>query len=168
MYGPCDFANPHWTTPITAMKLPPHLTPSFLNKIYDENPVPITGGVSLEGQAPGPPDFSDPRQAFALSQVANGTVMKAVYQSEQWCDVDPLLKIKPGFPPTYIVHGAADTKVPVELSRKLFAELQRQGIRCEMSEASGEEHTFAAKMEVGSPTWLIQKRGFDFLEGLLV
>jgi acetyl esterase/lipase len=168
MYGPCDFSNPHWTTPITTMRLPPHLTASFLNKIYDEVPIPITGGVSLEGQATGPPDFSDPRQAYALSQVANGTVMSAVYPSEQWSDVDPLLNIRPEFPPTYIVHGAADTKVPVQLSRKLHAELQKQRIHCGISEAPDEEHTFAAKMVVGSNTWLVQMRGFDFLEGLLV
>lgn len=167
MYGPCDFANESWAQPIAQMKLPGHLTTEFMNRIYQEDPVPIEGGVSLEGQANGPPDFSDPRQAFALSQVANGTVMEAVYPSKRWAEVDPLLNIKPGFPPTYIVHGAADTKVPIALSRKLLLELQKHGVQCGMSEAPGEEHTFAAKMKVDSPTWLIQRRGFDFLQGLL-
>lgn len=167
MYGPCNFANECWTQKITQMKLPAHLTSDFINQVYDENPVPIEGGVSLEGQANGPPDFSDPRQAFALSQVANGTVMDAVYPSRDWAEVDPLLNIDPGFPPTYIVHGAADTKVPIKLSEKLYQMLQGHGINCGMSEAPGEEHTFAAKMKVGSPTWLIQRRGFDFLQDLL-
>jgi acetyl esterase/lipase len=167
MYGPCDFANDCWTQKITHMKLPGHLTSDFINKIYDESPVPIEGGVSLEGQANGPPDFSDPRQAFALSQVANGTVMDAVYPSRDWADVDPLLNISSDFPPTYIVHGTADTKVPIKLSRKLYQRLQSLSITCGMSDAPGEEHTFAAKMEIGSPTWDIQRRGFDFLQGLL-
>lgn len=167
MYGPCDFANEHWTQKITQMKLPGHLTDNFMNQIYQEDPIPIQGGVSLEGQASGPPDFSDPRQAFALSQVANGTVMDAVYPSRRWGEVDPLLNITPAFPPTYIVHGDADTKVPIALSRKLLLELQSHGVRCGMSEAPGEEHTFAMKMEVDSPTWLIQRRGFDFLQELL-
>lgn len=149
------------------MKLPGHLTSDFINKIYDENPVPIEGGVSLEGQANGPPDFSDPRQAFALSQVANGTVMDAVYPSRKWAEVDPLLNISSDFPPTYIVHGTADTKVPIELSRKLYRKLQSLGANCDMSDAPGEEHTFAAKMVLGSQTWDVQRRGFDFLQGLI-
>ena len=167
MYGPCDFANDCWTQKITQVKLPGHLTSDFMNKVYHEDPIPIQGGVSLEGQANGPPDFSDPRQAFALSQVANGTVMDAVYPSRKWADVDPLLNISSGFPPTYIVHGTADTKVPIKLSRKLYQRLQSLSITCGMSDAPGEEHTFAAKMEIGSPTWDIQRRGFDFLQGLL-
>ena len=149
------------------MKLPGHLTSDFINRIFHENPVPIEGGVSLEGQANGPPDFSDPRQAFALSQVANGTVMDAVYPSRQWADVDPLLNITSGFPPTYIVHGGADTKVPIKLSQKLYQRMQGLNVRCGMSEAPGEEHTFAAKMTMGTSTWDIQRRGFDFLQKLI-
>ena len=167
MYGPCDFGNDCWTQKITQMKLSSHLTSDFINKVYDESPVPIEGGVSLEGQANGPPDFSDPRQAFALSQVANGTVMDAVYPSRKWAEVDPLLNISSGFPATFIVHGTADTKVPIKLSQKLYLRLQNSGVACGMSDAPGEEHTFAAKMEFGSPTWDIQRRGFDFLQGLL-
>ena len=148
------------------MKLPSHLTNDFVSRVYDEDPVPIEGSVSLEGQANGPPDFSDPRQAFALSQVANGTVMDAVYPSRKWEEVDPLLNIHSGFPPTYIVHGTADTKVPIKLSQKLYQKLQELGVICGMSDAPGEEHTFAAKMEIGLPTWNIQRRGFDFLQGL--
>jgi acetyl esterase/lipase len=149
------------------MRLPSHLTTEFMNKVYDEDPVPIEGGVSLEGQANGPPDFSDPRQAFALSQVANGSVMDAVYPSGRWEEVDPLLNVGSGFPPTYIVHGGADTKVPIHLNQKLYHKLQSLSVHCGMSEAPGEEHTFAAKMEVGSSTWDIQRRGFDFLQGLI-
>jgi acetyl esterase/lipase len=149
------------------MRLPTHLTGDFIHKVYDGDPVPVEGGVSLEGQANGPPDFSDPRQAFALSQVANGSVMDAVYPSRKWEEVDPLLNVTSDFPPTYIVHGAADTKVPIQLSQKLYQRLKSLGVHCGMSEAPGEEHTFAAKMEVGSPTWDIQRRGFDFLQGLI-
>lgn len=65
MCGPSNFADNLWTIKLEGMKLPPGLTDSFLNKIFDEDPVPITRGVSLEGQATGTPDFSDPRQAYA-------------------------------------------------------------------------------------------------------
>ncbi|KAM0351047.1 hypothetical protein ACHAPU_002828 [Fusarium lateritium] len=139
----------------------------FINTVFTEEPVPITGGVSLEGQATGPPDFSDPRQAYALTQLANGTVLDAIFPSKDWSKVDPALNITSPFPPAFIVHGAADTKVPIDLSRKLFSLLKASGVKCGMVEVPGEEHTFAAKMEVGSETWELQRRGLDFLESLI-
>jgi acetyl esterase/lipase len=168
MYGPCNFSAPFWTSqlPHIAAKLPPALTEDFINGVFKENPVPIRGGVSLEGQASGAPDFRDPRQAYAFTQIANGTVMSAIFPSQKWDIVDPLKNITPSFPPTFIVHGAADSTVPVSLSRDLFAALQKHGVKSGMVEIDGEEHTFAAKMKVGSDTWNLQRKGFDFLENV--
>jgi hypothetical protein len=86
MYGPCNFSDEFWTTPLphVAAKLPPNLFDPFLNRVFDDNPVPVTGGVSLEGQAPGIPDFTDPRQAYALTRIARGEVMNAVWPSGEW------------------------------------------------------------------------------------
>lgn len=165
MYGACNFSDPVWTTPISSMKLP-KFSEDFLQQVYAETPVPVEGGVSLEGQATGPPDFSDPRQAFALTQIANGKVPQTIFPSQDWKKVDPAENITPDFPPTIIVHGTADTKVPIDLSRKLYQKLKQQGVLSDMLEVPGEEHTFAAQMKVGSSTWDIQRQGFDFLESL--
>lgn len=169
MYGPCNFTDPFWTSeiPHVAAKLPKDLTEQFLNRIFDERPIPITGGVSLEGQAPGPPDFTDPRQAYALTQIASGKVMKAIFPSQEFEKVDPLRNVTASFPPTFIVHGEADTMVPARLSRALLEELKKNGVKCGMKEIPGEEHTFAARMKVGSQTWELQREGFDFLQSLL-
>lgn len=64
----------------------------------------------------------------------------------------------------YIVHGVEDEMVPIELSRMFYEELKKEGVECGMTEVPGEGHTFAAKMEVGSRTWELQREGFDFLE----
>ncbi|KAJ3540818.1 hypothetical protein NM208_g4890 [Fusarium decemcellulare] len=167
MYGACNFDDGFWSTKLPNMKLPPDLTDSFINKVFDEHPVATTGGVSLEGQASGPPDFSDPRQAYALTQVANGTVLDAIFPSKDWGRVDPALNISPSFPPTFIVHGTDDNKIPIQLSKNLFEILRMNGVNCGMVELPGEEHTFAAKMEVGSVTWQLQRQGFNFLESLI-
>lgn len=169
MYGPSGFADPFWTTELShvAARLPQGITDEFMGKVFDEKPVPIEGGVSLEGQAQGPPDFKDPRQAFALTHIARGKVMDAVMPSKAWERVDPLLNISPSFPPTFIVHGTEDTMVPISLSKALFSALQSEGVKSEMREVPGEEHTFAAKMAVGSRTWELQRQGFDFLESLI-
>ncbi|KAH6638672.1 Alpha/Beta hydrolase protein [Truncatella angustata] len=170
MYGPCNFADAFWTIPVAHVKakLPP-LTEDFISKIFDERPVPIVGGVSLEGQAnPGGPNFNDPRVAFAMTQIGNGTVMDAIFPSKEWKKVDPLLNLSSTFPPTYIVHGQADTMVPLSLSKDLYAALQKAGVKCGMTEVPGEEHTFAGKMKIGTQTWDLQRKGFDFLESLIV
>ncbi|KAF4968530.1 hypothetical protein FSARC_4097 [Fusarium sarcochroum] len=144
------------------------MSTDFLNRVFAETPVPVRGGVSLEGQAgPAGPNFDDPRQAFALTQIANGKVMDAVFPPRDWQKVDPVLNINSQFPPTFIVHGLADTMVPISLSRALLQELKKHDVRCHLLEIPDEEHTFAAGMKVGSQTWDLQRQGFDFLESLV-
>lgn len=169
MYGPCNFTDPFWTTPLLDIqsKLPSGLSEDFINQVFVEDPVPTTAKASLEGQQPGPPDFSDPRQAYALTQLANGTLLRAIFPSSAWGQIDPALNITYGFPPTFIVHGKEDTSVPTHLSRHLYSVLSEKGVKCGMREVPGEGHTFAAKMEVGSQTWNIQREGFDFLQSLI-
>jgi dipeptidyl aminopeptidase/acylaminoacyl peptidase len=146
----------------------PKFPTEFLNKVYDEDPIPTMGGVSLEGQArPAGPDFSDPRQAFAMTQIANGTLLDTCFPSKEFEKIDAVLNIDRGFPPTCIVHGTSDTMVPIELSKELLGRLEKNGVRNEMIEVPGEEHTFAGKMVRGDETWNVQRRGFDFLEKVL-
>lgn len=169
-YGPCSFDDPFWTSslPHVAAKVPSNLTPEFLNRVFEEDPIPIRGGLSLEGQASAAgPNFDDPRQAFALTQVANGKVLDTIFPSRDWQKVDPILNINSQFPPTFIVHGLADTMVPISLSRALVQELKKHTVPSRLVEIPNEEHTFAARMKVGSSTWNLQKQGFDFLGDLI-
>jgi acetyl esterase/lipase len=169
MYGPCNFSDSFWTSELRqiASKLPQGLTPDFINQVYAEVPVPIRGGVSLEGQAPGAPNFGDPRQAFAFTQIARGSVLTAIYPKGDWDAVDPLRNITASFPPTFIVHGTEDVMVPLALSKDLHAALVEKRVKCGFQEVPGEGHTFAAKMAVGSKTWELQRNGFNFLQSLI-
>ena len=169
MYGPCNFSHPFWTEklPSIASKLPQGLKQEFLNRIFDEEPAPIRGGVSLEGQAPGPPDFSDPRQAYAFTQIADGTVMQTIFPSQEWDKVDPIRNITASFPPTFIVHGDKDEMVVSDISKDLYHALRQAGVKCDLRLVPDEGHTFAATMATGSRTWKIQREGFDFLESLI-
>lgn len=169
MYGPCQFESPFWTTKLEPLlsKLPKDLSEEFISQVYAESPVPITGGVSLEGQSPGAPNFSQPRVAFAFTQIANGRVMDVIMPSKEWEKVDPVLNISPSFPPTVIAHGDQDNMVPMDLSKALLKVLGENKVKCEMIEVPGEGHTFAGAMKFGSQTWEVQKKGFDFLESLI-
>jgi acetyl esterase/lipase len=171
------FTHPFWRAPLPHVKskLPGDgFAPEFLQRVYAEFPIPTTSGISLEGQsegqsAPNKPDFSRPRDAFALTQIANGTVLDAIFPSAcgDVAEIDPVARIEEGFPPTAIVHGDADRMVPVDVSRRLFEVLKEKGVECELVEVPGEDHTFAMGMEVGSRAWEVSRRGFEFLERVI-
>ncbi|KAL4770992.1 Alpha/Beta hydrolase protein [Aspergillus nidulans var. acristatus] len=173
-YGAVHFTHPSWTQPLAHVKsmLPP-FEPEFLAKVYEEFPIPTTSGISLEGQssASNKPDFSRPRDAFVLTQIANGNVLRVIFPPE--CGdiriIDPVLRVQTGegFPPTFIVHGDRDRMVSVEVSRELYRVLKERGVECGIVEVEGEDHTFALGMEVGSRTWERQREGFDWLERVI-
>ncbi|KAJ5734105.1 hypothetical protein N7493_002891 [Penicillium malachiteum] len=177
LYGAVHFAHPFWKEriPKIASILPPNLEESFINKVYDEIPVPTDSSISLEGQSETGqskgPDFSRPRDAFAFTQISSGNVIAKIYPDgeaggadPEYKLVDPVKNISENFPPTYIVHGLADGMVTIETSRELYRILQEKEIPCGMTEVPGEDHSFALKMQVGSQTWELQRLGFDFLE----
>jgi acetyl esterase/lipase len=145
----------------------PKFPDDFLQQVFSEDPVPTQGGVSLEGQATQGPNFKDPRQAFAMTNIANGNLMEACFPSKDFKKIDALLNVDSDFPPTCIVHGESDTMVPLYLSKDLFGALQREGVESEIVEVPGEEHTFAGKMAKGGETWNKQRLGFDFVEKVL-
>ncbi|PLB49618.1 alpha/beta-hydrolase [Aspergillus steynii IBT 23096] len=182
-YGAIHFTHPFWSQPLPHVqeKLPP-LDPAFIRQVYDETPVPIGSGISLEGQGQSQgegaggregegkqagPDFTRPRDAFALTQIANGTVLAACYPNRDVREIDPIWRVGEGFPPTCIVHGTADRMVPGFLSRELLGVLRAKGVECEMVDVEGEDHTFAMGMQVGSRTWEVQRKGFEFLERVI-
>ncbi|KAB8262860.1 alpha/beta-hydrolase [Aspergillus pseudonomiae] len=172
-YGAVHFTHPFWTAPLphVAEKLPPGLSPEFMDRVYEEDPVPTDSSISLEGQtesgrAKGP-DFSRPRDAFAFMQIANGRVLSACFPGRDVREIDPVCCVREGFPATCVVHGLEDRMVPICLSRELVRVLEEKGVECEMVEVPGEDHTFAMGMEVGSRTWEIQRKGFDFLERII-
>lgn len=169
LYAPCNFAAPFWTSTILpiASKLPAELSKDVVKHVQSEFPIPTRGGISLEGQAPGPPDFSEPRQAFAFWHIGNGRMLDVLAPSGDFDKVDPVRNISSKFPPTFIAHGKDDIMVPIDLSQALLAQLQHSGVRCGLVEIPNEGHTFAARMQVGSQTWDLQRRGFDFLESLV-
>ncbi|KAF4303358.1 MYB DNA-binding domain protein [Botryosphaeria dothidea] len=179
-YGATHFSHAFWSTPLPTAPLPPNTSPDYIDQVYDESPVPIRGGVSLEGQsssAPPPPTTAaeknaaapslPPRPSFAFTHIARGTLLRVCYPFGPVAAIDAVPNVTPAFPPTCVVHGTADTMVPMHLSRALYARLEESGVRREFIEVPGEEHTFVGKMVKGGDVWARQRKGFDWLEGVI-
>jgi acetyl esterase/lipase len=128
------------------------------------------GGMSLEGQASDPSHPNpEQRQRFAMHQIATGKVINAIWPAypNDTKKIDPILNVNAEWPPVAIVHGTADTTIPMRLSKAFEEELRRCGVKTEFIEVEGEPHTFVGKMTKGTKTWDTQRKGFDWLEEVL-
>jgi acetyl esterase/lipase len=56
--------------------------------------------------------------------------------------ISPLAHVRPGLPPTLILHGTADTVVPIAQSRRYVEALRAAGDRAELVELPGRKHAF--------------------------
>jgi acetyl esterase len=54
----------------------------------------------------------------------------------------PLLNVRAGLPPTVVLHGSADTVVPVQQAKDFQARMQAAGNRCEAVIYEGVSHAF--------------------------
>jgi acetyl esterase/lipase len=57
-------------------------------------------------------------------------------------DVGPAWDVTPGFPPALVLHGDADTIVPIEHSQRFAERMEAVGSRCELVEYEGMPHAF--------------------------
>ncbi|KAI8934946.1 hypothetical protein NX059_008613 [Plenodomus lindquistii] len=171
-YGAKHYTHPFWTSPLPSM--PPHFSnpipPSDIALLKSEKTT-LIGGVSLEGQAP--PSTPDPnaqtRQAFTMHAIATGTMISTVWPAypSRLEEIDPMMNVSSTWPPVGIVHGVEDVMVPMAISKAFAEKLKEKGGEVEFFEVEGEGHTFCGKMVKGSKTWESQRRGFDWLEGVV-
>jgi len=61
----------------------------------------------------------------------------------------PLAYVRPGYPPTMLVHGNADEVVPVEASFAMYHALVTAGAACDLHVFHGEPHAFDAQPAFG-------------------
>jgi acetyl esterase/lipase len=167
-YGAKCFSDPFWTKEMPDMPKPFYdpLTEEDTNAVLAEKTVFI-GGMSLEGQA-SDPSHPNPkqRQGFAMHQIATGKVINTIWPSypNGLEKIDPIMNVSEDWPPVAIVHGTADTTIPMRLSKEFEALLKEKGVKTAFFEVEGEPHTFVGKMKKGSKTWDTQRKGFDWLE----
>jgi acetyl esterase/lipase len=55
----------------------------------------------------------------------------------------PLHRAKPGFPPTFLIHGAEDWLIPHATSQRMFDALVAAGVKTELHIYAGHTHEFA-------------------------
>lgn len=164
-----------WFESVEKMTKLPEMDPKFLEQVYYERPVPVEGGVRLNGQwcplkiikEP----WLTPRSAFMYAQMATGNLLNVCYpkgvETGDFKPVDPYLNVTANFPATCIAQGTADTFVPLEAPQGFVDKLRDVGVRSHLIEIPGAEHMFTATMKPGDRTYELQRRGFEFLQEVL-
>lgn len=171
-YGVKYTSDEFWHTPLPLLAGIPPFEQSFLQNIY-EGPLLTTTVTSLERAAASSsktkkrglpaPDLSVPRNAWLFTALKNGTHMKAIVKDDNFEGVDPTLAFKPGFPPTFFVHGDADDMVPARFSEKAFNDLSSHGVKTELSLVPNQSHGFDAGLSQDDTEWPPVRRALDLL-----
>ncbi|MBI5094075.1 MAG: alpha/beta hydrolase [Candidatus Hydrogenedentes bacterium] len=110
-------------------------------------------GVSSKVQAVvdfyGPADLTTP---FAQQAGVVKDFLKKPYDEakELWAKASPITYVKPGLPPTLVLHGSIDTTVPIEQSEDLVARLKETGNIVEYDRVEGWPHTMDLAQDVNN------------------
>ena len=133
-YGYGDIAGPWYSQPS-----PYHLSQPRVTK--EAAMQAISGHVISEAPV-------QPRVEFYIYCRQNGLWPKEVAgfdplkEPEKLIAYSPDRLVKPGYPPTLLLHGDRDTDVPFQLSERMAAALQRQNIEHRLYRMRGFNHLF--------------------------
>ncbi|KFY86576.1 hypothetical protein V500_07539 [Pseudogymnoascus sp. VKM F-4518 (FW-2643)] len=162
LYGMKYLQDPFYSTPSVAMSKIPEFDKDFINQIYKDIPPPTSG---LPPMGPQGPDFSNYRIAWMFNAIKEGKHMQTVIADGNSDRVDPAtLFSERKFPPTYFVHGTADTLVHPKFSQHAYDELKAKGMETELVLVEGAGHGFDAKAKPGDDFFTIVNKGFEFLK----
>jgi acetyl esterase/lipase len=112
---------------------------------------------------PNGPDLNNHRVAWLLTAFKKGTWLSSIVPDGNYSGIDPATLFGSSFPPTYFLHGAADTLVDVEFSRRAFEELKSNGIDTKLVVEEGAPHGFDAGSKPGERKYELVTAGFKFL-----
>ncbi|KAG6358662.1 hypothetical protein INS49_012180 [Diaporthe citri] len=164
--------HPRWFMNVERMTRLPDMDPGFMERVYQEKPVPVEGGVRLNGKWCPLKIIKEPwldhRAAFMYAQLARGKLLNVCYpkgvETVDFKPIDPYLNVTGDFPATCIAQGTADTFVPVEAPQGFVKKLQSVGVRSQLIEIPGAEHMFTATMKPVDMTYELQRQGFNFIQ----
>jgi acetyl esterase/lipase len=65
-----------------------------------------------------------------------------ISQTKQLSNLSPERLVGPHYPPTFLLHGDRDTDVPYQMSERMAAVLQQQGVEHRLLKMEGFNHLF--------------------------
>ncbi|KAH7411547.1 alpha beta-hydrolase [Phaeosphaeria sp. MPI-PUGE-AT-0046c] len=143
-YGLKNLSDPSLFKPLPAFAQLPDSPADFIAKIF-EGPQALT---SLPMFVDGKPNLADPRCAWYLRQIKQGTALSSIMPDADIKAADPASQFTNRFPPTYFLHGKVDSFVKYELTVQAHAELEKLGVETELVLPENLEHAFDLQPQV--------------------
>lgn len=143
-------------------KLPPLELPSveFRKKIYEDVPPPTAAPPPF---GPKGFDLTSYRNAWFFGTMKEGRLFDEVVPDGNYDKIDPAVLLTSSCPPTFFVHGSADTSVSVELSKRAHKQLKENGVETELVVVDGAGHAFDMGSKAGDPGYEAVVKGLEFL-----
>lgn len=116
----------------------PDPEPAFIDKIFEGNQALTSPPMFVAGK----PNLSDSRCAWYLQQIKTGTAISSIVSVAEMERADPTNAFSTKFPPTYFLHGKADSFVKYELTVKAHEALKNLGVKTQLVGPEGLEHAF--------------------------
>lgn len=147
-------------SPNAALAQIPALDENFVNQVYNDLPPPVAVPPPF---GPNGPDLTKYRSAWFFDVMKNGKYLDAVAPASARHNIDPVRHFSASFPPTYFIHGTADTGVPARFSTAAHEELQKYGVESKLILRDNAPHGFDARAQPGDETFETVVEGFRFL-----
>ncbi|HLI14648.1 MAG TPA: alpha/beta hydrolase [Acidimicrobiales bacterium] len=89
-------------------------------------------------------DVADLARRVARAPRGRHEALRAALHAAAACssELSPIERVRPGAPPTLVLHGEADELVPVGLARRFCASMRRAGNDCQLVEYPNAPHGF--------------------------
>ncbi|TDL22162.1 alpha/beta-hydrolase [Rickenella mellea] len=150
-YAPQDSADPG--CPIYPRMLVPRLylqLGTFLDYFTGEHEPNISGRLrqALEGS------YDSPISPEKLRPLV----------PKQHLPIFPQVNLSSSFPPTFLIHGEADSAVPVRESRNMYESLKRLAVMVELRLISGKEHSFDYKPGAEAEHSVVFNEAINFID----
>lgn len=128
-YGSKYLSDPSWSQKLPVFAHIPDQAEEHVAKIYNGRQAITSGPMFVDGK----PLLSDPRCAWFIQQVKNGTSISSIVPDGDLERVDATAHFGKGFPPTYFLHGEPDIFVDYKLSIRAHRELEALGVETVMA-----------------------------------
>jgi len=123
-YGCKCFFDPAWSKPLPAFAQVPDQLEDFISSVSSGPQALTSQPMFIDGK----PNLSDPRCAWYIQQIKQGTSLSSIVPDDDYGRVDAASQFSSTFPPTYFLHGKPDIFVGYELSVRAHEELTKLSV----------------------------------------
>ncbi|KAL2795250.1 Alpha/Beta hydrolase protein [Aspergillus keveii] len=160
IFGLKYFNDEFYSKPNPAFLKLPASDQALVDRIYQDVPAPSAGPPPM---GPKGPDLNNHRVAWLFAAFKKGTWLSSIVPDGNYSRIDPAVLFGPSFPPTYFLHGTADTLVDVKFSQRAFEDLKSNGVDTKLVIEEGGPHGFDAGSKPGEHKYELVTEGFRFL-----